>query len=61
MYLAGGGILAHPGGPAAGVVAIRQAWDAAANEIPLEDYATNHPELRQSLEHFAPRMSGFPA
>ena len=30
MYLAGGGILAHPGGPAAGVAAIRQAWEAAA-------------------------------
>jgi ribulose-bisphosphate carboxylase large chain len=61
MYLAGGGILAHPGGPAAGVNAIRQAWDAAANEIPLDDYAKNHPELRQSLEHFGPRRLGFPA
>ena len=29
MYLAGGGIVAHPGGPAAGVAAIQQAWDAA--------------------------------
>ena len=52
MYLAGGGILAHPGGLAAGVAAIRQAWEAAANEIPLDEYALRHPELRQSLEFF---------
>lgn len=52
MYLAGGGILAHPGGPAAGVAAIRQAWEAAANEIPLDEFALGHSELRQSLEFF---------
>ena len=39
MYLAGGGILAHPGGPAAGVAAIRQAWEAAAAGIALEEHA----------------------
>jgi ribulose-bisphosphate carboxylase large chain len=52
LYLAGGGILAHPGGPAAGVAAIRQAWEAAVSEQPLEDYARDHVELRQSLEKF---------
>ena len=26
MYVAGGGIMAHPSGPAAGLLAIRQAW-----------------------------------
>jgi ribulose-bisphosphate carboxylase large chain len=52
MYLAGGGILAHPGGPAAGVSAIRQAWEAAANEIPLDAFALGHPELQQSLNFF---------
>lgn len=52
MYLAGGGILAHPGGPAAGVAALRQAWEAAATGIALDDYAREHPELRQSLEFF---------
>jgi ribulose-bisphosphate carboxylase large chain len=52
MYLAGGGILAHPGGPAAGVAAIRQAWEAAANEIPLDEFARSHPELQQSLAFF---------
>jgi ribulose-bisphosphate carboxylase large chain len=52
MYLAGGGILAHPGGPAAGVRAIRQAWEAAVNSKTLADYAADHPELKQSLEFF---------
>ena len=52
MYLAGGGILAHPGGPAAGVAALRQAWEAAAAGVALEDYARTHPELRQSLEFY---------
>lgn len=52
MYLCGGGIVSHPGGPAAGVVAVRQAWEAAVEGIALEDFATTHPELRQSLEKF---------
>lgn len=52
MYLAGGGIVAHPGGPAAGVAAIRQAWEAAASEIPLDEFARTHRELRQSLDFF---------
>jgi len=52
MYLAGGGIMAHPSGPAAGVTAIRQAWEAAVNQIPLEDYAKDHPELKQSLQKY---------
>jgi ribulose-bisphosphate carboxylase large chain len=52
MYLAGGGILAHPGGPAAGVAAIQQAWEAAVAGISLDDYAGAHAELRQSLEFF---------
>ncbi|HMP07437.1 MAG TPA: RuBisCO large subunit C-terminal-like domain-containing protein, partial [Lacipirellulaceae bacterium] len=52
MYLAGGGILAHPGNPAAGVAAIRQAWEAAAEGIELAVYAKSRPELRGSLEFF---------
>jgi len=52
MYLAGGGIIAHPGGPAAGVTAIRQAWEAAAAGIALDQYAREHEELQQSLAFF---------
>jgi ribulose-bisphosphate carboxylase large chain len=52
MYLAGGGILAHPSGPAAGVTAIRQAWEAAAADVELAVYARDHEELRLSLAFF---------
>jgi ribulose-bisphosphate carboxylase large chain len=52
MYLAGGGIMAHPESPAAGLVAIRQAWEAAVAGIPLEAYANDHPELRRQMEKF---------
>jgi ribulose-bisphosphate carboxylase large chain len=55
MYLAGGGILGHPGGPTAGVAAIRQAWEAAVAGIELSDYARDRPELRESLEFFGRR------
>ncbi len=52
IYLAGGGIFGHPGGPAAGVASIRQAWEAAASNVPLETCALTHAELRQALETF---------
>lgn len=52
MYLAGGGIMAHPGGPAAGCKSLQQAWEAAVAGIPLETYAATRVELRQSLEKF---------
>ncbi len=52
MYLCGGGIVSHPGGPAAGVRAVKQAWEAAVAGIPLETYAKDHPELAQSLVKF---------
>jgi ribulose-bisphosphate carboxylase large chain len=53
LYLAGGGIMAHPSGPAAGVAAIRQAWEAAVSGVSLEDHARTHSELREQLERFA--------
>jgi len=52
MYLAGGGILAHPLGPAAGVRALQQAWEAAVNGIQLSAHAKIHPELHATLETF---------
>lgn len=52
MYLAGGGIMAHPGGPAAGVRSLRQAWEAAMQNVSLEQNAGSHPELQQALEKF---------
>lgn len=52
LFMAGGGILAHPGGPAAGVASIRQAWEAVAAGQSLTDAASMHPELRQALDFF---------
>ncbi len=49
IHAAGGGIMAHPGGPAAGVAALRQAWEAATGGIDLADYAATHPALAQAL------------
>jgi len=53
MYLCGGGIVSHPGGPGAGVKAVKQAWEAAVAGVPLDVYAKDHPELAQSIAKFA--------
>lgn len=53
LYLCGGGIVSHPGGPAAGVRAVQQAWQAAVADIPLDVYAKDHPELAASIAKFA--------
>ncbi|GLR56923.1 ribulose-bisphosphate carboxylase [Rhizobium indigoferae] len=53
LYLCGGGIVSHPGGPAAGVRAVQQAWQAAVADIPLEIYAKDHPELAASIAKFS--------
>jgi ribulose-bisphosphate carboxylase large chain len=50
IVTAGGGIMAHPDGPAAGVRALREAWDATMAGIPLEEHARTHPELGRALE-----------
>ncbi len=49
----GGGIMAHPDGIAAGVLSIRQAWEAAVAGYSLKAYGRTHPELRRALEFFA--------
>ena len=54
LYLAGGGILAHPHGPAAGVVSLREAWEAAIAGIDLATYARTRPALAAALAAFAP-------
>ncbi len=53
IFACGGGILAHPAGPAAGVRSLHQAWEAAAAGIDLTEYARSHEELRAALEAFA--------
>jgi ribulose-bisphosphate carboxylase large chain len=49
MYLGGGGIHGHTDGPAAGVRAIRQAWDAAREGIGLVEKAKSNEELAASM------------
>jgi ribulose-bisphosphate carboxylase large chain len=46
---AGGGIFGHPDGIAAGVQALRQAWEAAEKNIALADYAKERPALLRAL------------
>lgn len=55
LFMSGGGILAHPDGPAAGVLSLRQAWAAAGAGVSLEDYARNAPELHRALAFFGAR------
>jgi ribulose-bisphosphate carboxylase large chain len=50
LYLCGGGIMAHPGGVAAGVTSVRQGWEAALAGRSIDDYAADHLELRQAIE-----------
>ncbi|HEX3876837.1 MAG TPA: ribulose-bisphosphate carboxylase large subunit family protein [Bryobacteraceae bacterium] len=54
LFAAGGGIMGHPGGVAAGVRSLHQSWQAAVAGIPLEVYAATHPELRAALDRFQP-------
>jgi len=52
LYMAGGGIMAHPDGPAGGVVALQQAWEGAVNGLSLEEAAKQYPEFAKSVEKF---------
>lgn len=55
MYVAGGGIMAHPLGPAAGVRGLQQAWEAAVQGIDLNAYAERRAELRETINKFGGR------
>lgn len=52
LYMAGGGILAHPMGAAAGVIALQQAWQAAVDGLSVAEAATRYPEFAASVEKF---------
>ena len=45
LYMAGGGIMAHPSGAAAGVTALQQAWKAAVDGLSLEEAAKEYRSL----------------
>jgi len=52
LYMAGGGIMAHPDGPAAGVRSLRKWWEAAVEGLTLEEAAVKYPELSKSVAKF---------
>jgi ribulose-bisphosphate carboxylase large chain len=52
LYACGGGILAHPNGPAAGVRSLHQAWEAALAGVALGEYAKDHHELQAALASY---------
>jgi ribulose-bisphosphate carboxylase large chain len=52
MHLAGGGIIGHPQGIAAGVACMRDAWQAAVEGASLESWARTRPALRAAIETF---------
>jgi ribulose-bisphosphate carboxylase large chain len=52
IFAAGGGIMAHPMGPAAGVRSLQQAWQAAVEGVDLAKSAERHPELKAALGAF---------
>jgi len=52
IYLAGGGIMAHPDGPAAGVASLRQGWEAVIAGVSLPEYALTHSELQRAIEMY---------
>jgi ribulose-bisphosphate carboxylase large chain len=52
IFAAGGGIMAHPQGPAGGVRAIRAAWDAAMAGVSLEQEALEDAALAAAVGRF---------
>ncbi|WP_300063699.1 ribulose-bisphosphate carboxylase large subunit family protein [uncultured Roseobacter sp.] len=52
IYAAGGGIMGHPDGPAAGIESLRESWNAAIAGEPLEHRANAVPSLAKALEAY---------
>jgi ribulose-bisphosphate carboxylase large chain len=52
LYMAGGGIMAHPSGPAGGVKALQQAWQGAVEGYILAETAKLYKEFGEAVEKF---------
>ena len=52
IFTAGGGIVAHPDGIAAGVHALREAWEAAIAGVPLDEAARQSDMLSAAIRTF---------
>ena len=53
LFMAGGGIMAHPGGPAEGVASIREAWRAVEAGESVDSARTKHRALADAYSFFA--------
>jgi ribulose-bisphosphate carboxylase large chain len=53
IFAAGGGILAHPDGVAAGVDSLREAFEAVNRGVTLAEYARTHRSLARALETYS--------
>lgn len=52
LFMSGGGILAHPDGPAAGIASLQQAWDAVQHGETLAQRGAHAPALQRALQFF---------
>lgn len=55
MFMCGGGILAHPGGPQAGIASLHEAYDVLKAGRSLQDGAIAHKALAGALDFFGAR------
>ncbi len=53
IFTAGGGVVAHPSGVAAGVGSLREAWEAAVAGVPLPEAAAQSRQLAEAVETFS--------
>lgn len=56
LYMAGGGIMAHPNGPSGGVVALNQAWKAAVEGLTLDEAEKKYAEFGESVKIFGKKI-----
>ncbi|WPU91888.1 ribulose-bisphosphate carboxylase large subunit family protein [Mucilaginibacter sabulilitoris] len=52
LYMAGGGIMAHPDGPGGGVVALQQAWKGAVDGLSQDQAVQRYSEFANSVKKF---------
>ncbi|WP_028666841.1 ribulose-bisphosphate carboxylase large subunit family protein [Runella zeae] len=57
LYMAGGGIMAHPDGPKGGVIALNQAWEGAVKGLSIQQTAALYPEFAKSVAKFGKSLS----
>jgi ribulose-bisphosphate carboxylase large chain len=53
LFMAGGGVMAHPGGPTEGVASIREAWRAVEAGESVDSARTKHRALAEAFSFFA--------